>query len=205
MVNRRELLGTVSLAGLTGVSMNASVQGAMPDSVHSLSPGARVPAVQFLYECIVTLAPTLEFGRTFEGTRRVIPITGGTFEGPRIRGSVLPGGADWNLARADGGGSVDASYYLRTHDEVLIRITNQGIGGGSPAAPPNQQWCARRRCRAAALSDRSRWRLHPASGRLPARRTRPAGQHHGPAHARSALTGPLGQRCASLADRPGFL
>ncbi len=112
----------------------AAAQGAHS---HGLPPGAKVPGVEFLYECVVTLAPTLEFGHTIEGTRRVIPITGGTFEGPRVRGTVLAGGADWNLTRSDGAGSVDASYYLRTHDEVLIRITNAGVGGGRPASAPD--------------------------------------------------------------------
>lgn len=134
MLNRREVLGSVSLAGLTAVDMATAVQAAVP----SLPPGAKIPTFEFLYECNVTLAPTLEFGRTIDGTRRVIPIIGGTFEGPRIRGTVLAGGADWNLSRNDGAGSVDASYYLRTHDEVLIRITNQGVGGGRPASAPDQ-------------------------------------------------------------------
>lgn len=131
MLNRRTVLGSMSLAGLTAANLANPVQAA----TSPLPAGARIPAIEFLYECIVTLAPTLEFGKTIEGMRRVIPITGGTFEGLRIRGTVLPGGADWNLSRSDGAGSVDASYYLRTHDEVLIRITNQGVGGDRPAAP----------------------------------------------------------------------
>jgi Protein of unknown function (DUF3237) len=133
MMNRREVFGAVSLAGLTAVDMAAAGQAAVP----ALPPGARTPTIAFLYESIVTLAPTLEFGRTIDGTRRVIPITGGTFEGPRLRGTVLAGGADWNLSRNDGAGSVDASYYLRTHDEVLIRITNQGVGAARPASAPD--------------------------------------------------------------------
>jgi Protein of unknown function (DUF3237) len=131
MLNRRTVLGSMSLAGLTASDLTTPVQAA----VSPLPAGARIPAIELLYECIVRLAPTLEFGKTIEGMRRVIPITGGTFEGPRIRGTVLAGGADWNLSRTDGAGSVDASYYLRTHDEVLIRITNQGVGGDRPAAP----------------------------------------------------------------------
>jgi azurin len=50
-----------------------------------------------------------------------------------MHGQVLSGGADWNLVRSDGAGSVDAAYYLRTDDGVVIRIVNKGIGGGARA------------------------------------------------------------------------
>jgi hypothetical protein len=59
--------------------------------------------------------------------RRVIPITGGSFEGPAMRGTVLTGGADWNLTRPDGVAEIWARYTLRTDDGVLIAITNSGL------------------------------------------------------------------------------
>ena len=66
----------------------------------------------------------------------MIPITGGTFHGPRMRGQVVANGADWNLSRADGASNVDAAYYLKTDDQVLIRIVNRGIRDrGAPPAP----------------------------------------------------------------------
>lgn len=101
---------------------------------NGLPAGARVPKLEFVYECDAMLSDALPFGRTLEGTRRVIPITGGRVEGPRIRGHLVAGGFDWNLSRSDGASSVDASYYMRTDDDVLIRITNRGVGG-PPAAP----------------------------------------------------------------------
>lgn len=137
MLNRRDLVGAISLAGVTVMPVSSGARQTEDGPAHRLPPGAKVPHLQLLYECTVTLAPTLQFGRTVDGIRRVIPITGGTFEGPRLRGTVLAGGADWNLARSDGAGSVDASYFLRTHDDVLIRISNQGVGGGPGGAPPD--------------------------------------------------------------------
>ena len=79
----------------------------------------------------ITLAPPQELGDTPQGRRRVIPISGGSFRGARLSGRVLPGGADWQVIRADGvgyrhgpadvigrltaGEPVDASlYYMRT-------------------------------------------------------------------------------------------
>jgi hypothetical protein len=60
----------------------------------------------------------------------VIPITGGTFEGPQIKGALLPGGADWQLIRPDGLTEVEALYLLRTDDGVTIQVRNRGIRHG---------------------------------------------------------------------------
>lgn len=128
-MNRREVLPAM-IAGLVGSADIAS--GA--ESAVTSGAEIRVPRCELVYECDATLADTLAFGETSEGTRRVIPITGGRFSGPRISGEVLPGGADWNLSRNDGADLVDASYYLRTSDAVLLRITNRGVGKIQPQA-----------------------------------------------------------------------
>jgi hypothetical protein len=108
-----------------------------PDAFN-LKPGVRLPKFEFVYECDATLEPALDFGQTVEGHRRIIPITGGTVRGPRIRGELLSGGADWNLTRSDGAGSVEAAYYLKTDDGVLIRIVNKGVGDGASTAPDKE-------------------------------------------------------------------
>ncbi len=114
----------------------AATAGNMPKAPGPAEPvGYRVPTFSLVYECDVTLQGALDVGKLPEGFRRVIPITGGTFRGPAMAGTVVPGGADWNLQRSDGAGSVEAAYYLRTDDGVLIRIVNRGVGGASvPAA-----------------------------------------------------------------------
>jgi uncharacterized protein DUF3237 len=134
MMNRREWMSAVALASIAGSSAaDSTVNG----GAALLSRGAKVPAFTFIYECVATIAPALDFGRTLEGRRRVIPITGGTFHGPRMRGQVVANGADWNLSRADGASRVDAAYYLKTDDQVLIRIANRGTSGPRAAPPPN--------------------------------------------------------------------
>src|SRR5690606_4090168 len=57
--------------------------------------------------------------------RRMIPITGGTFSGPNIKGTVLPGGADFQVTRADGDTEFEAHYMVKTHDGVAIQVTNR--------------------------------------------------------------------------------
>lgn len=128
MPSRRTLLGTLPSLGMAALASRTALAADARASY-------RVPAMELLYECDATLTPPQEFGRTVEGTRRVIPITGGTFAGPKLRGTVVPGGADWNLQRADGSSSVEAAYYLKADDGVLIRIVNKGVGDPATRRP----------------------------------------------------------------------
>ncbi|RCS54974.1 DUF3237 domain-containing protein [Bremerella cremea] len=90
-----------------------------------------VPELELVYTSYVDIGKPLHVGKMPEGERRVIPITGGTFKGPKMQGEIIPGGADWNLSRADGATVAEANYFLRTDDGVVIRISNWGVG-----APP---------------------------------------------------------------------
>ena len=81
----------------------------------------------------VTVAAPLELGATPHGTRRVIHITGGSFSGPRLKGSVVPGGADWQVIRPDGVTELTALYEIKTDDGVLIHVTNRGLRHGPDA------------------------------------------------------------------------
>ena len=78
----------------------------------------------------ITLAPPQELGETPLGRRRVIPITGGSFRGERLSGRVLPGGADWQVIRADGVAELDARYTLETTDGALVYVRNFGYRHG---------------------------------------------------------------------------
>ena len=84
------------------------------------------PRLEFAFEEIVTLGQAIPVGKTSRGTRTIIPITGGTFEGPGIKGTVIAGGWDWQLTRADGCTDVEADYMLKTDDGVVINIVNVG-------------------------------------------------------------------------------
>ena len=83
-----------------------------------------------LFRAEITLAPSQELGEGPLGRRRVIPITGGRFAGERLSGRVLPGGADWQVIRADGVADLDARYTLETDDGALIYIRNKGYRHG---------------------------------------------------------------------------
>lgn len=90
-------------------------------------PAAPPPGLAFAFEEVVTLAPRISAGRTPLGERFIIPITGGTFEGPGIKGTIMPGGWDWQLQRADGCLEVKADYFLKTDDGVIINVLNRGL------------------------------------------------------------------------------
>jgi Protein of unknown function (DUF3237) len=79
----------------------------------------------------VKVGVLLDVGAVREGTRRIGPISGGTFEGPRLRGTILAGSsADWQLLRSDGVLEMDLRCTLRTDDGVLISMGSFGLRHG---------------------------------------------------------------------------
>jgi len=86
--------------------------------------------LQHLFKAEISLAAAQELGATPQGRRRIIGITGGRFAGERLSGRVVPGGADWQLVRADGVADLDARYTLETSDGALIYVRNRGYRHG---------------------------------------------------------------------------
>lgn len=62
------------------------------------------------------------------GTRLIVPVVGGSFEGPKLKGSVVPPGGDWLTMRDDGFGKLDVRALLVTDDGASIYMTYNGIG-----------------------------------------------------------------------------
>lgn len=90
------------------------------------------PQLEFAFEARAEVGVPQEIGITPHGRRRVIPVLGGRFEGPQIRGRILPGGADWQILRADGTAELDARYTLETDRGALVYVSNRGIRSGPP-------------------------------------------------------------------------
>ncbi len=74
-------------------------------------------------------APQL-FGKTPYGERRVINILGGTVSGPRLRGKILPGGADWQIIRSDGVADIFAKYTVALEGGGFVLVTSAGVRHG---------------------------------------------------------------------------
>ena len=88
------------------------------------------PELEFALELKVKLGQAYGVGETANGNRFIIPITGGTFEGPKIKGEVLPGGADYQM-QGKNHTDIEAIYCIRTDDGVNIHIRNKGIIAGN--------------------------------------------------------------------------
>jgi len=91
---------------------------------------------RFLMTLQVAVVGAQKIGAVPHGTRVTAPIASGHFEGPRLRGKVLPGGGDWTLLRGDGVLELDLRITLETDDGALIHMTFEGIrDDGAPEAP----------------------------------------------------------------------
>lgn len=93
------------------------------------------PGLEYAFTIHVDLAPPQDFGITPAGKRRFIPISSGTLSGPKLNGTILPGGGDWNVVRSDGVVHFVAKYTICADDgsgnETLINVTNEGYGRAS--------------------------------------------------------------------------
>jgi Protein of unknown function (DUF3237) len=91
-----------------------------------------VPKLEFIFAARVTVDAPLDLGDVGKGGRRIVPITGGEFSGPNMRGRVLAGGADWQVLRSDGVAELEARYSLQTDDGALIEVRNLALRHGPP-------------------------------------------------------------------------
>ncbi len=78
------------------------------------------------------LAGILKLGATPYGERRIINILGGSVEGERLKGKILPGGADWQIVRTDGVVHLHAIYTVETETGGQILVNSEGLRHGPP-------------------------------------------------------------------------
>jgi hypothetical protein len=116
-LDRRGLLGGLAAGG-------AALAGAGHVLAADLPAGPRSVLV---YNAIALLEERVSHGTTPYGERFRVPIIGGSFEGPDLKGRIVPGGADWQLLRADGYLELVADYFMETDDKVQIKVTNRGL------------------------------------------------------------------------------
>ncbi|MGX1305420.1 hypothetical protein AB7M35_000140 [Amorphus suaedae] len=92
------------------------------------------PRFEFAFAVTLTLKkPRLEMAPLAVGGSRLgVQIVGGTFEGPQIAGTVVPGGGEWPHVRGDDVFCFDARYHLRVDDGTIILLQNRGYRHASP-------------------------------------------------------------------------
>ncbi len=86
-----------------------------------------------LFTLTLEVAGMQAIGVTPNGNRRIGLVAGGTFQGERLRGTVLPGGADWIIVRPDGSTTLDVRLVLQTEDGATIGMTYRGMRHGPEA------------------------------------------------------------------------
>lgn len=93
-------------------------------------PAIATPTLVHVADVNVEIGTPIVVGTTPQGLRRVIPITGGSVEGPRLAGRILPGGADFQVIRDDGLAELHARYVIEAESGALIYVENTGIRHG---------------------------------------------------------------------------
>jgi hypothetical protein len=89
---------------------------------------------EFLFTVTIGVSTLHDVGQTPLGTRHIDLLGAGSFEGPRLRGKVLPGGMDQKIIRADGAMNPNVRLVLQTDDEALIYMHYTGVRYGTPEA-----------------------------------------------------------------------
>ncbi len=91
------------------------------------------PVLRRVYRVEATLAAPLALGAISQGRRRIVALSGGTFTGPELSGTLLPGGsADWQILLDDGTALGDIRYTLQTEGGDLLYVQSRSVRHGPP-------------------------------------------------------------------------
>ncbi len=81
---------------------------------------------KLLFEITFNLKPGVEIGQTLTGKRTIYPVLDGFFEGPNLKGKVLPNGGDWLLQTDETSHKLDVRASLQTNEGENIYVNYQG-------------------------------------------------------------------------------
>jgi hypothetical protein len=93
----------------------------------------RAPAFEYLGTLRADIGARTVVENGPQGTRTIVQVVGGRFEGPRLKASVQMPAGDWITNRADGSYRLDVRLTLKTDDGALILVTYNGIGHATAA------------------------------------------------------------------------
>ena len=127
-------------AMLSGLPLNDWMQTTItPLEPHPNDPGSPLtslfqlpdPRLSPVYRLEATVGEPLDLGNTMRGNRRIVPLTGGTFTGPEISGTLVPAAsADWQTIMPDGTTFGDIRYTLRTAGGDLLSVRSHAVRHG---------------------------------------------------------------------------
>ena len=120
--------------GLTGFGPFAVAQPSTPGPAtaapraQNATEGPRSPAFEYLGTLRAETGTRTVVENGPQGTRTIVQVVGGRFEGPRLKASAQTPAGDWITNRADGSYRLDVRLTLKTDDGALILVTYNGIG-----------------------------------------------------------------------------
>jgi muconolactone delta-isomerase len=131
-----ELDGLLDALPLTGwMQVTVTPLEPHPNDLTTPRPGSfqlPPPRAAPVYRLEATLGEPVDLGDTERGHRRIVPLTGGTFTGPAINGTLVPGAcADWQTVLRDGTAIGDIRYTLRTDRGDVLYVQSRSIRHGS--------------------------------------------------------------------------
>lgn len=86
-----------------------------------------MPKLEYLMTYRADLEEPVDIGAVPSGTRRIFDVKGGSLEGPRLKGRLLPSGGDWLLIGSDGVGRLDVRGTFETEDGAHIYVQYFGV------------------------------------------------------------------------------
>jgi len=98
-----------------------------------MTPLPAAPALVPMAQVRCEVGALVSLGDAKYGERRYVPLLGGTVAGPELSGSIVEGGVDWQVNRADGVLDIAAHYVIRADDGGLIEVQSDGMRHGPPA------------------------------------------------------------------------
>ena len=137
MLSRRDFT-RLGAAGMLGVGISPPLEMAQGGTVPTAStPRPDVLKSEFLMDLILE---TGGGGSGSVGNRTIVSVNAGTFEGPKLKGKVLPPGADWPMRIDDTLRILDVRTVLMTDDEQRIYMTYRGIIYTPPQGQGERYW-----------------------------------------------------------------
>jgi len=93
-------------------------------------PQAPPPGLAPMCRIVCNVEALVSLGEAPGGERRFVPLGGGSVRGPELNGTIVPGGVDWQVRRADGTLEIEAHYALRLDDGALVEVRSSGLRHG---------------------------------------------------------------------------
>jgi len=121
-------LGLAALGSFALAQSSAPAPATVAPRAQGATEGPRSPAFEYLGTLRAETGTRTVVENGPQGTRTIVQIVSGRFEGPRVKASVQVPSGDWITNRTDGSYRLDVRLTLKTDDGALILVTYNGIG-----------------------------------------------------------------------------